>query len=1055
MANIFGSPFRGWVTKQIQTRQRSLGYSDYGVDDLKYQNAKTPWIRLASAVDVTGDSNAQVVRSLLKSGISEEDFKQDIAAKNFILQGGVVGIGENNELKTYQGLNSTNEYYKGAYGWGGIDERGYVPLPGILDASLIYKSDGAFAQATVNMKCFSRSQLALMDILYMRPGFNLLLEFGWSTYLDNEGKLQTYDTFISNALDFTLNKNGITAEDFKNKDGTRQSNILGLIEKERISRAGNYEAIFGSITNFNWSFNKDDGSYNCQTKIIGHGNIIESLRINVNQPLEKTPNAVSGVLVNKDKTPGLTSLNATVAASVASFASTVDAATKPLQSNIKINLYMDYINKIYSGFNKAGSKVLNSKSNKKLGINDPCKFGVQDYVIESFKCVRNAERKDLTIKGGIVGFTGMQTDGESKNTPQVYIKFSVILAIVQKHFLLYDDEDNPYFYFDFDFFNLDEDENYITNIPGQFSADPTCCFTVYQNHNLPKAGFAIPDTTLNKIFSSAAPKFLSDKGHVAKMSDMFINIEFIGTIFKNKDLVDKNTGAMTLLAFLQAILSGVNSSRGGLNNFEVRTDLVDNTVKILDNSPARWKTNEPPTSEDTELCVFNTFGVLNKLEGSIVKSIDIQSKIDQDMMTIIAASTGNRSNGFNANGTGLAKWNQGLGDRIFPNPGDSTDKDKKEESKIKELWSKTLDAEGEHNGLFVSILDGLRWIMEDIETLKSSNQTFQELLSGEMVNKNQINSPYFLPFNINLDFEGISGIRLYEHFDMDDNVLPYTYDKDALELQIKSCDHTVNGTEWVSKVSAIPKPTLPPQSEFVEANALGKDQKPNYAPFPTGEDGQPGGSGGAGGNLPRPPGEVPPADEKRRMIVTRVMDDGTQTLGIMTIYDEDEQTVLYRLATSELPWRGNRNSVSSIPVDMYRVKSHRSGKHGACYWVIGNAGGNYAKDKLFGNGYIRSAVLIHKSPKAPGWLEGCIGPGFKINTSRQPIQTGSQKGTGTKYKNPSLAESIQAMAKLNQTLYSVGSYRMEVKNLGDVANGSLPKTFDASVASVFQNAGLM
>ena len=30
---------------------------------------------------------------------------------------------------------------------------------------------------------------------------------------------------------FKLNKNGITAEDFKNKDGSRQSNILGLIEK--------------------------------------------------------------------------------------------------------------------------------------------------------------------------------------------------------------------------------------------------------------------------------------------------------------------------------------------------------------------------------------------------------------------------------------------------------------------------------------------------------------------------------------------------------------------------------------------------------------------------------------------------------------------------------------------------------------------------------------------------------------------------------------------------------------------------------------------------------
>ena len=185
MSNIFGQPFRGFVTKQIQARQNSLGYQNYGVDDLKYQNVKTPWIRLASSVDVTGDNDAQVVRSLLKNGININDFKQDVAAKNFILQGGVVGIGENNELKTYQGLNSTNQYYKGAYGWGGLNERGYVPLPGIIDASLLYKSDGAFAQATVNMKCFSRTQLALMDILYMRPGFNLLLEFGWSNYLDN------------------------------------------------------------------------------------------------------------------------------------------------------------------------------------------------------------------------------------------------------------------------------------------------------------------------------------------------------------------------------------------------------------------------------------------------------------------------------------------------------------------------------------------------------------------------------------------------------------------------------------------------------------------------------------------------------------------------------------------------------------------------------------------------------------------------------------------------------------------------------------------------------
>ena len=57
-----------------------------------------------------------------------------------------------------------------------------------------------------------------------------------------------------------------------------------------------------------------------------------------------------------------------------------------------------------------------------------------------------------------------------------------------------------------------------------------------------------------------------------------------------------------------------------------------------------------------------------------------------------------------------------------------------------------------------------------------------------MVESNEINSPYFLPFSFTMDIEGISGIRLYEHFDLDNNVLPHTYDADTLELQIKTCE---------------------------------------------------------------------------------------------------------------------------------------------------------------------------------------------------------------------------------------------------------------------------
>jgi hypothetical protein len=183
------------------------------------------------------------------------------------------------------------------------------------------------------------------------------------------------------------------------------------------------------------------------------------------------------------------------------------------------------------------------------------------------------------------------------------------------------------------------------------------------------------------------------------------------------------------------------------------------------------------------------------------------------------------------------------------------------------------------------------------------------------------------------------------------------------------------------------------------------------------------------------------------------MDDGEQTLGYMDVLAEDEKTILYTIATSELPWKGNQNRVSCIPTDNFRVKSHVSGKHGKCFWLIGNSQGNFAFDKLFGNGFIRSAVLIHMFPKAPGWALGCIGPGLKFNTSND--QKGRQKGTGKLYLDPAKSESYKALDKLLATLYSVGSYKMEIVNYGGVSSTNLPKSFTEGVQAIAKSKNLI
>ncbi len=838
MSNIFGKPFRNFVTQQIQTRQESLGYKDYTVDDLKYQNSKTPWIRVASTANIKqylkdNQTETKTYQNLLKNGLNPEVFLGDKAAKNFILQGGVIGLGQNNELITYQGLNSTNSYYNGAYGWGGIDEKGYVPMPGIIDASLIYKSDGAFAQGTINMKCFSRSQLALMDILYMRPGINLLLEFGWSTYLDNTTReLRTYNTFISPALDFTLNKNGvinqlpetISTEKSSYANESNQSTILGLIEQERIERSGNYEGIFGLISNFNWSFNKDDGSYDCQAKIIGHGDIIESLKVNVNEPTTKEEEGTKeATLIGPN--PG--------------------NEAQVIAANIKRNRLFNILDFIYRNYKNAAAND--------LAPYDTSTYGYQDFLLPQFQGLYSTGKKDLRIKNGVIGFaSGILSNPSKNNQPvQVFIKFSVLLAIIQKYFFLYDEQKTPLMYFDMNFQDLDNDENYISNLPGQFSANPFQCFTPYQNHNLKYEDaadeinkgtkvqvskslwnlFNLPDTSMNQIFTKAAPNYLSNKGHVGKLSDVFLNLQWIQSTVTSSTEFGPQTQSLKMIDFLKNILSGINTSRGSINDFRVVSDITKNSIKIEDRASIRFKSEFPPTSEGTELCMFNTFGVKNKQEGSIVKNVDINSTIDKSMEAVIAASLGDGSNGYQGNGTGLSKWSQGISNRIFPEVGDS----KIEEGpyvKIARTWAYQmlgLDikkigeniAEGKNQlYIFNSILDDLKWITEDVETLVNANQTYASLLNGIMVTKDELRSPTFLPFNFSMDIEGISGIRIGERFDLDDNVLPNTYDKNALEMQTISCDHTVNNNSWTTKTTAYPLPALPPDAPFIEANPL-------------------------------------------------------------------------------------------------------------------------------------------------------------------------------------------------------------------------------------------
>ena len=140
MGNIIGSPFESFVKNQVDIRQTALGqYSNIDANSLKYYSAKTPWLRLASSVNLTDIAGDDDVYSRLRNyGFEKNDIINDNLAKNFVLYGGAVSLQDEKSLgdtiSSFKGLNSgltDGNVFNGAYGWGGIRERGYVPMPGI------------------------------------------------------------------------------------------------------------------------------------------------------------------------------------------------------------------------------------------------------------------------------------------------------------------------------------------------------------------------------------------------------------------------------------------------------------------------------------------------------------------------------------------------------------------------------------------------------------------------------------------------------------------------------------------------------------------------------------------------------------------------------------------------------------------------------------------------------------------------------------------------------------------------------------------------------------
>lgn len=252
-----GTPIDEQVHAQIKLRQDffSAKSGENRQYYTSYQQA-IPWIKLSSGVRIDL-SNAALRKDPF---VSTQEKSATTGYSSY--------LAENNVLFNFLDKNTDNlpgyEY----------TQLGYRPNPGIISMEIhSHNRFGSLRTAVIRFQCWSKEQLDRLEMLYMRPGYTLLLEYGRSVAIRNKGNVSTGNVEVLTNID--------TIPFFEYKAGTKNvaNSITSDISNRKRAYGYNYDAIYGQIKNFNWTL-RPDGGYDCSTSIVSTGDLVESYKAN-------------------------------------------------------------------------------------------------------------------------------------------------------------------------------------------------------------------------------------------------------------------------------------------------------------------------------------------------------------------------------------------------------------------------------------------------------------------------------------------------------------------------------------------------------------------------------------------------------------------------------------------------------------------------------------------------------------------------------------------------------------------------------------------------------
>ena len=728
--NIVGEEVLPFVSDQISFRQSLHGSGTDRFNNkikrsnkvLNYLSNRNAWVKLASGISIDSEARDKLKNILISdgyvgsgtstgqpvsidstaTGFTDADidgFLGKNLAQNFILFNTVQSLNNDGSYKTRSGVikgTSLFSSFDSLYGGMGFKDQGLQPIPGIIDVSVDCVNRGSIKKAVVTLKAYNKFQFSIIETLYLRLGYIMMLEYGWDKYINNIDESTDPPTI-------DIQNTGTTLIDevwFAEEQGKTPREIRALIDNKRAEYQGNYDGFIGKVTNFQWKLNQDL-SYDITIDLITLGSVITSLSAN-------PPGSVSKVGLQSVR-EDLFFANATFDFDILNTGtnSSRNRNVKEIIENQKKLTESDYLNTEEAEDIKLPS----------LGADAISSFLAE--VITNFKELEPKD-KDFISFARFIPTTKLRAD--SQKTTTEFSREMQIENLVQAI-----ENINGRFFIRFgrfltEFFNrvnkytkdpnssspnpeliFEESKDIICNYETNFiPVDPTTClftpiFTeevfnlLYPNlkfnlFNTSTIGYDSVNNNDNTVYNffpnDKMEEYVNDSYAinntsenpfagsivVGQLMNLYLNIDFILDELESNLNVD---GSISVFTFLQNLCNGINRSMCGITQIEPSLK-DDNVVNFIEqNLPKGYngmlEASKPKVEETApRLAEFELIGY-NPTTGAsnFVRDFNLITKITPDLQNIIsigAAASNSSTKGVSA--LPLSNWNKGLINRF-------------------------------------------------------------------------------------------------------------------------------------------------------------------------------------------------------------------------------------------------------------------------------------------------------------------------------------------------------------------------------------------------------